>query len=332
MPARLHLLYLWAMRQVLITGGAGFVGANLTRRLLALGHAVTVVDNFRTGRRENLAGLAGVTVLERDVRAPLEGDFDWVFNLACPASPPHYQRDPLFTLETSVDGMRRVLELARRCGARVLQASTSEIYGDPLVHPQPEGYWGHVNTLGPRSCYDEGKRVAETLALEHRRAFGTDVRLARIFNTYGPYMDPQDGRVVSNFILQALRGEPITLYGDGGQTRSFQFVDDLVAGFLAYMEAEPEALEAFFAPKGLAIPVLNLGNPGEFTVRQLAEEVLRLVPESGSALVCRPLPGDDPKRRRPDIAWARDCLGWAPRVPLREGLARTVAYFREVVR
>ena len=318
------------MRQVLITGGAGFVGANLTRRLLALGHAVTVVDNFRTGRRENLAGLAGVTVLEQDVRAPLEGDYDWVFNLACPASPPHYQRDPLFTLETSVDGMRRVLELARRCGARVLQASTSEIYGDPLVHPQPEGYWGHVNTLGPRSCYDEGKRVAETLALEHRRAFGTDVRLARIFNTYGPYMDPQDGRVVSNFILQALRGEPITLYGDGGQTRSFQFVDDLVAGFLAYMEAEPEALEAFFAPKGLAIPVLNLGNPGEFTMRQLAEEVLRLVPGSGSALVCRPLPGDDPKRRKPDIAWARDCLGWAPRVPLREGLARTVAYFREV--
>lgn len=320
------------MRQVLITGGAGFVGANLTRRLLALGYAVTVVDNFRTGRRENLAGLEGVTVREQDVRAPLEGDYDWVFNLACPASPPHYQRDPLFTLETSVDGMRRVLELARRCGARVLQASTSEIYGDPLVHPQAEGYWGHVNTLGPRSCYDEGKRVAETLALEYRRAFGTDVRLARIFNTYGPYMDPQDGRVVSNFILQALRGEPITLYGDGGQTRSFQFVDDLVAGFLAYMEAEPAALEAFFAPKGLAIPVLNLGNPGEFTVRQLAEEVLRLVPESGSALVCRPLPGDDPKRRKPDITWARDCLGWAPRVPLREGLARTVAYFREVAR
>lgn len=320
------------MKRVLITGGAGFVGANLTRRLLALGHAVTVVDNFRTGRRENLAGLAGVTVREQDVRAPLEGDFDWVFNLACPASPPHYQRDPLFTLETSVDGMRRVLELARRCGARVLQASTSEIYGDPLVHPQAEGYWGHVNTLGPRSCYDEGKRVAETLALEHRRAFGTDVRLARIFNTYGPYMDPQDGRVVSNFILQALRGEPITLYGDGGQTRSFQFVDDLVAGFLAYMEAEPAALEAFFAPKGLAIPVLNLGNPGEFTVRRLAEEVLRLVPGSGSAMVIRPLPGDDPKRRRPDITWARACLGWAPRVPLREGLARTVAYFREVAR
>lgn len=320
------------MKRVLITGGAGFVGANLTRRLLALGHAVTVVDNFRTGRRENLAGLAGVTVREQDVRAPLEGDFDWVFNLACPASPPHYQRDPLFTLETSVDGMRRVLELARRCGARVLQASTSEIYGDPLVHPQAEAYWGHVNTLGPRSCYDEGKRVAETLALEHRRAFGTDVRLARIFNTYGPYMDPQDGRVVSNFILQALRGEPITLYGDGGQTRSFQFVDDLVAGFLAYMEAEPAALEAFFAPKGLAIPVLNLGNPGEFTVRRLAEEVLRLVPGSGSAMVVRPLPGDDPKRRRPDITWARACLGWAPRVPLREGLARTVAYFREVAR
>lgn len=331
-PLSRPLIYLRAMKRVLITGGAGFIGANLTRRLLALGHTVTVVDNFRTGRRKNLAGLAGVTVWERDVRAPLEGDYDWVFNLACPASPPHYQRDPLFTLETSVDGMRRVLEVARRCGARVLQASTSEVYGDPLVHPQPESYWGHVNTLGIRSCYDEGKRVAETLALEHRRAFGTDVRLARVFNTYGPYMDPQDGRVVSNFILQALRGEPITLYGDGGQTRSFQFVDDLVTGFLAYMGAEAETLGAFFASKGLDIPVLNLGNPGEFTVRQLAEEVLRLVPESESTLAFRPLPGDDPKRRKPDIAWAQACLGWVPRVPLREGLTKTIAYFRGCVR
>lgn len=315
------------MKRVLITGGAGFIGANLARRLLADGHAVTVLDDFYTGQRANLESL-GVTLLERDVREPIPGEYDWVFNLACPASPPHYQRDPLFTLTTSIDGIRRVLELAGRCGARVLHASTSEVYGDPLVHPQPETYWGHVNTLGIRSCYDEGKRAAEAFALEHRRACGVDVRLVRIFNTYGPFMDPQDGRVVSNFILQALRGEPITLYGDGAQTRSFQFVDDLVAGFLAYMQAEPAALEAFFAPKGCAIPVLNMGNPGEFTVRQLAEEVLRQIPESRSALAARPLPGDDPKRRKPDVSWAKACLGWEPRIPLRDGLAKTIAYFR----
>lgn len=316
------------MARILITGGAGFIGANLTRRLLALGHAVTVLDNFYTGRRENLAGLHGVTLLEADVRAPIEGAYDWVFSLACPASPPHYQRDPLFTLTTSLEGMRRVLELAHRCGARILHASTSEVYGDPLVHPQPESYWGHVNTLGIRSCYDEGKRAAETMALEYRQTFGIDVRLVRIFNTYGPHMDPKDGRVVSNFILQALRGEPITLYGDGGQTRSFQYVDDLVEGFMAYMTAAPETLDAFFTPRGCAIPVLNMGNPGEFTVRQLAEEVLGLLPESPSHIVFRPLPGDDPKRRKPDITWAKACLGWEPRVPLREGLARTIDYFR----
>ena len=315
------------MKRVLITGGAGFIGANLARRLLADGHAVTVLDDFCTGQRANLEGL-GVTLLERDVREPIPGEYDWIFNLACPASPPHYQRDPLFTLTTSIDGIRRVLELAGRCGARVLHASTSEVYGDPLVHPQPETYWGHVNTLGIRSCYDEGKRAAEAFALEHRRAYGVDVRLVRIFNTYGPFMDPQDGRVVSNFILQALRGEPITLYGDGAQTRSFQFVDDLIAGFLAYIQADPARLEAFFAPKGCAIPVLNMGNPGEFTVRQLAEEVLRQIPESRSALAARPLPGDDPKRRRPDVSWAKACLGWEPRIPLRDGLAKTIAYFR----
>ena len=315
------------MKRILITGGAGFIGANLARRLLAEGHAVTILDNFYTGRRDNLAGL-GVTLLERDVRDGVPGEWDWIFDLACPASPSHYQRDPLFTLTTSIDGIRAVLEAARRCGARVLHASTSEVYGDPLVHPQPETDWGHVNTVGIRSCYDEGKRVAETFALEHRRAYGTDVRLVRIFNTYGPHMDPADGRVVSNFILQALRDEPITLYGDGSQTRSFQFVDDLVEGFLAYIQADPAALDAFFAPKGYAIPVLNMGNPGEFTVRQLAEEVLRQIPASRSELVFRPLPGDDPKRRKPDIAWASECLGWRPTIPLAQGLAKTIAYFR----
>ena len=318
---------LFGMEKVLITGGAGFIGANLARRLLADGHSVTILDDFYTGQRENLAGLP-VTLLEQDVREPIPGDYDWIFSLACPASPPHYQRDPLFTLTTSIDGIRRVLEAAERCGARVLHASTSEVYGDPLVHPQPETYWGHVNTLGIRSCYDEGKRAAEVFALEHRRARGTDVRLVRIFNTYGPFMDPKDGRVVSNFILQALRGEPITLYGDGGQTRSFQFVDDLVAGFLAYMRADKATLEAFFASKGYTIPVLNMGNPGEFTVRQLAEEVLRQLPESKSELVTRPLPGDDPKRRKPNVSWAKECLGWEPRIPLRDGLAKTIEYFR----
>ncbi len=315
------------MANVLITGGAGFLGTNLAKALLARGHRVTALDNFYTGRRCNLEGV-GVTLLAQDARAPLEGSYDWVFNLACPASPPHYQRDPLFTLTTSIEGMRQVLELAKRCGACVLHASTSEVYGDPLVHPQPEGYWGHVNTIGIRSCYDEGKRVAETMALEYRRAFGVDVRLVRIFNTYGPHMDPKDGRVVSNFILQALRNEPITLYGDGEQTRSFQFVDDLIAGFLAYMEADPAELEAFFKPKGIEIPVLNMGNPGEFTMRELAEEVLRQLPESSSTVEHRPLPGDDPKRRKPDIAWAKACLGWEPRIPLSEGVAKTIDYFR----
>ena len=315
------------MAEVLIAGGAGFIGANLARRLVAAGHSVTVLDNFWSGRRANMAGM-DVRLIEGDVREPIAGRYDWVFNLACPASPPRYQRDPVFTLTTSIDGMRQVLALARRCGARVVHASTSEIYGDPLMHPQTETYWGHVNPLGPRSCYDEGKRVAETLAMEARRAWGVDVRVARIFNTYGPFMDPKDGRVVSNFILQALRGEPITLYGDGGQTRSFQFVDDLVAGFLAYMRADKATLVAFFASKGYTIPVLNMGNPGEFTVRQLAEEVLRQLPESKSELVTRPLPGDDPKRRKPNVSWAKECLGWEPRIPLRDGLAKTIAYFR----
>ena len=312
--------------KVLVTGGAGFVGANLVRRLLAEGHSVTVLDNLYTGRRSNIEGLA-VEFLERDVREEIPGGYDWIFSLACPASPPHYQRDPLFTLTTGIDGMRRVLECARRCGAVVVHASTSEVYGDPEVHPQPEGYWGHVNTVGVRSCYDEGKRVAETLALEFRRAYGVDVRLVRIFNTYGPFMDPADGRVVSNFILQALRNEDFTLFGDGEQTRSFQFVDDLVEGFVRFAARSREACEAFFGLRGVAIPVLNIGNPGEFTVKQLAETVLELLPGCRSRMAYAPLPGDDPKRRRPDNRWARAFLDWKPEVSLREGLQRTIAYF-----
>lgn len=315
------------MKKVLVTGGAGFLGANLVRRLLSEGCHVTVVDSLYTGRLSNLEGLA-VTFLQQDVREPLTGDYDLIFNLACPASPPHYQREPLYTLLTCIDGIRNVLELARRCGARVIHTSTSEIYGDPEVHPQPESYWGHVNTLGIRSCYDEGKRVAETLALEYARAYGVDVRLIRIFNTYGPYMDPKDGRVVSNFILQALKNEDFTLFGTGEQTRSFQFVDDLVEAMMKYAEKTKAECADFFAQKQCALPVLNIGNPGEFTMRELAETILQLLPDCTSAMTYAPLPGDDPKRRRPDNTWAKEFLNWEPRVPLIEGLRKTIEYFR----
>lgn len=316
--------------KVLITGGAGFLGANLARRLLAEGHQVTVLDSLYTGRLSNIEGL-GVTFIQQDVREPIEGEFDLIFNLACPASPPHYQREPLYTLLTCIDGMRNVLELAKRCGVMVIHTSTSEIYGDPEVHPQPECYWGYVNTLGIRSCYDEGKRVAETLALEYARAYGVDVRLIRIFNTYGPYMDPKDGRVVSNFILQALKNEDFTLFGTGEQTRSFQFVDDLVDAMLRLSAKSKDECVAFFKQKGMALPVLNVGNPGEFTMRELAETILTLLPECTSKMTYAPLPGDDPKRRRPDNTWAKEFLGWEPRVPLIEGLKKTIAYFRTTI-
>lgn len=314
---------------VLITGGAGFLGANLARRLLDDGHEVTIIDNLYTGRKVNIENL-NVTFLNQDVREPISGDYDWIFNLACPASPPHYQKDPLFTLFTSIDGMRSVLECARRCGAKVIQASTSEVYGDPEVHPQPEIYWGHVNTIGIRSCYDEGKRVSETMAVEYKRAYDVDVRLVRIFNTYGPFMDPKDGRVVSNFILQALHNQDFTLFGDGEQTRSFQFVDDLVEAFIRYIQKTKDECNTFFATKGFAIPVLNLGNPGEFTMRQLAETILELLPECTSKMTYAPLPGDDPKRRRPDNQWAKEFLNWSPEIPLREGLKKTITYFSQL--
>ena len=315
------------MARVLITGGAGFIGANLTRALVAQGHRVTVLDNFYTGRASNLAGLP-IVCLERDVREPIPGDYDWIYHLACPASPPHYQADARFTLTTAFEGTRQVLEAALRCHARVLIASTSEVYGDPLTHPQRECDWGHANPLGVRSCYDEGKRAAEALALAYRTGMGVDVRIARLFNTYGPWMDPQDGRVISNFIMQALRHEPLTLYGQGAQTRSCQFVADLLRAFACYMQAEPEALARFFAPRGYPIAVLNLGNPEEHTILEIARAVLAQVPESRSELTFQPLPADDPKRRRPEIAWAKACLGWEPTISLAEGLAETIAYFR----
>ena len=341
------------MKTALVTGGAGFLGSNLCARLLEEGYRVLALDNLYTGSRANLAAFAGnpnFAFLEADVAeltveglaarlasAPFDHStirpFDYfseIYNLACPASPPHYQARPVFTTLTCIRGILFCLELARRDGARLLHASTSEIYGDAEVHPQPETYWGNVNTIGIRSCYDEGKRVAETLVADHVRAFDVDARMVRIFNTYGPMMNPEDGRVVSNFICQALRGEDLTVYGTGTQTRSFQYCDDLIDAFRAYMTLPKEKVRAFFhPPENPPVPVLNVGNPGEFTMLELAEEVLRQIPGTGSKLVFRPLPGDDPKQRKPDIARAQALLGWSPRVPLAEGLAKTIAYFRK---
>ncbi len=339
------------MKTALVTGGAGFLGSHLCARLLREGYRVVALDNLYTGSRDNLAAFASnpdFAFVEADLAdltldsfqerlaspiphppSPIPHPFSEIYNLACPASPPHYQARPLFTTLTSVKGVLFCLDLAWRDGAKLLHASTSEVYGDAQVHPQPEGYWGNVNTIGVRSCYDEGKRVAETLVADHVRAYDVDARMVRIFNTYGPMMNPEDGRVVSNFICQALRGEDLTVYGTGKQTRSFQYCDDLIDAFRRYMELPKETLRAFFRPPRPPVPVLNTGNPGEFTMLELAEEVLRQVPGTGSRLVFRPLPGDDPKQRKPDIALAQELLGWTPRVPLAEGLAKTIAYFRE---
>ena len=309
--------------RVLVTGGAGFLGSHLCERLVDAGHHVICVDNFFTGAHRNIAHLVGrpnFELIRHDVCFPLYVEVDQIYNLACPASPIHYQRDPVQTTKTSVMGAINMLGLAKRTKAKIFQASTSEVYGDPAVHPQPEAYWGNVNPIGPRSCYDEGKRCAETLFFDYRRQHGMPVKVARIFNTYGPRMHPNDGRVVSSFIVQALTGEPITVFGDGSQTRSFCYADDLIEGFVRLMES----------PDDLTGPV-NLGNPGEFTMLQLAHEVLDLT-GSRSRVVHLPLPQDDPRQRRPDIAVAQDRLGWSPTVALREGLARTVAYFDSLLR
>lgn len=306
-------------KRVLVTGGAGFLGSHLCDRLLAAGNDVLCVDNFFTGSRDNVLHLLDnphFELMRHDVTFPLYVEVDEIYNLACPASPIHYQHDPVQTTKTSVHGAINMLGLAKRVRARIMQASTSEIYGDPAVHPQPEEYWGNVNTIGPRACYDEGKRCAETLFFDYHRQHKLDIKVIRIFNTYGPRMHPNDGRVVSNFIIQALKGEPITIYGDGQQTRSFCYVDDLIEGFLRFMDT----------PAGVTGPI-NLGNPGEFTMLELAEKVIRLT-RSDSKIVHKPLPQDDPKQRQPDIAKARALMEWEPVVSLEEGLARTIAYFR----
>ena len=320
------------MKRALVTGGAGFLGSHLCRRLIADGFDVTALDNLYTGSRLNIADLEGnaaFRLIEGDViDFSTDEHFDEIYNLACPASPVHYQARPIFTMRTSVLGILNMLELAKRCEAKLLHCSTSEIYGDPLVHPQQEKYWGNVNTIGIRSCYDEGKRCAETLCADYIREFNTDARMVRIFNTYGPAMHPQDGRVISNFIMQALHDEDITIFGDGSQTRSFQYCDDLIEAFRRYMELPVERIREFFKEKGLGAPAINTGNPGEYTIRELAEETLRQIPDSKSKLVSKPLPSDDPKRRKPDITLAKELLGWEPKVPLQEGLAKTIAYFR----
>jgi UDP-glucuronate decarboxylase len=304
--------------RVLVTGGAGFLGSFLCERLLAQGCHVICADNYFTGSRDNIAHLLGnpyFEVIRHDVTIPLYVEVDRIFNLACPASPIHYQFDPVQTTKTSVHGAINMLGLAKRTKARILQASTSEVYGDPAVHPQQEEYWGNVNPIGPRACYDEGKRCAETLFFDYHRQHGVAIKVIRIFNTYGPRMHPRDGRVVSNFIIQALQGNPITLYGSGDQTRSFCYVDDLIDGMIRFMDTGEEH-----------VGPLNLGNPGEFTIRELAEAVIRLT-GSKSKLVHEPLPTDDPKQRRPDITRARELLNWQPAIQLEEGLTRTIAYF-----
>ena len=308
-------------KRILVTGGAGFLGSHLCERLLDKGHEVICLDNYFTGNKENVSHLLAnhrFELMRHDVIDPFKVEVDEIYNLACPASPPHYQYNAIKTIKTSVMGAINCLGLAKRCKARVFQASTSEVYGDPAVHPQPESYWGNVNPIGIRSCYDEGKRAAETLFMDYHRQNGVDIRIVRIFNTYGPRMNPDDGRVVSNFICQALRGEDITIYGDGQQTRSFCYIDDLIRGFMDLMNQTE------------LIGPLNMGNPNEFTMLDLAENIVKKVGGQSKLVFC-PLPGDDPKQRQPDISLAKKHLGWQPTVELDEGLDKTIAYFRDVI-
>ncbi|MDG2046180.1 MAG: SDR family oxidoreductase [Halioglobus sp.] len=309
-------------KRILVTGGAGFLGSHLCGRLVAQGHDVICVDNFFTGSKENIAGLSdknNFELMRHDVTFPLYVEVDEIYNLACPASPIHYQHDPVQTTKTSVHGAINMLGLAKRTGAKIFQASTSEVYGDPQVHPQTEDYWGHVNPIGQRSCYDEGKRCAETLFFDYHRQHQLRIKVARIFNTYGPNMHPNDGRVVSNFIMQALRNEPITIFGDGSQTRSFCYVDDLIDGIVMLMDTDDEVTGP-----------INLGNPHEFTIRELAEKVIELT-QSSSSLVLHPLPSDDPVQRQPNIGYAKSKLHWEPKIQLEEGLYKAIQYFKKML-
>jgi len=321
-------------KRILVTGGAGFIGSHLCERLLGDGHEVICLDNFFTGTKENIAHLVGRTgfeIIRHDITQPVLLEVDWIFNLACPASPIHYQYNPVKTIKVNVLGALNVLGLAKRVRARIFQASTSEVYGDPEVHPQTEGYWGNVNPIGKRSCYDEGKRVAETLFFDYMRQNKVDVKVARIFNTYGPRMRADDGRVVSNFVVQALSGNPVTIYGDGSQTRSFTYIDDMVEGIIRMMDHQEEGWarpEDYTAPmlSGFPGPV-NLGNPEETSILDIARTVIRLA-GSSSPIVHRALPEDDPKQRCPDISLARTTLAWQPSTPLEEGLVRTIRHFQ----
>ncbi|MCK4674558.1 MAG: SDR family oxidoreductase [Gammaproteobacteria bacterium] len=310
------------MKKVLVTGGAGFLGSHLCERLIKEGNEVICVDNFLTGRKSNIAHLLNnenFNIIEHDITTPLFAEADEIYNLACPASPPHYQADPVHTMKTSVIGAINMLGLTKKVNGKIFHASTSEVYGDPLIHPQPEDYCGNVNPIGIRSCYDEGKRCAETLFLDYYRQHNLDIKIARIFNTYGPKMHANDGRVVSNFVVQALKGEDITIYGDGEQSRSFCYVDEMVDAFIRLMGSDRE----FIGP-------VNLGNPGEFTIRELAEKTLAMV-GSKSSLINEPLPEDDPKQRQPDISLAKEKLGWEPVIKLDEGLSKTIEYFKSVL-
>ncbi|MCC5647826.1 SDR family oxidoreductase [Nostoc sp. CHAB 5824] len=312
-----------SQKRVLVTGGAGFLGSHLIDRLLERGHDVLCVDNLFTGTKRNVDHLKDnprFEFIRHDVTFPLFVEVDEIYNLACPASPVHYQHDPVQTIKTSVLGAINMLGLAKRLSCKILQASTSEVYGDPTVHPQVETYWGNVNPIGIRSCYDEGKRCGETLFFDYHREHGVEIKVARIFNTYGPRMHPSDGRVVSNFIVQALRGEPITIYGDGSQSRAFCYVDDLVDGLIRLMDSGPDVTGP-----------INIGNPGEFTIMELAEKVIKMT-GSKSEIVRQPLPGDDPKQRKPDISLARDLLGWGPKIDLDAGLHQTIEYFSGQIR